>query len=204
MREKKHTKVGSIGSITAILLFAAIVIIDTELYPYRIQPDLSNLESCITEFDNRGRKTPASPALKIYDSLTFGTQTIVLIEIGENSELGTVTLQKNIFGHYKINKLSHGSGSFLYGVIEQGGSTYMLLGGKNTAGEIAGADFIQGGTIYHLDIPQKPCFLVYTEVDDRGQETYWDVNTLTLYDAQSSDITETYDLSGSGIYNTVS
>ena len=197
MQKKAPTRAGIIAAVTAILLFAAVVAAGVELSTYRIRPDLSDLETCVAEYSSRGRETAPSPPVKIYDSVTFGKQTVVLLEIGE--DLGTAILQKNLLGYFKIDRLGYGSGSFRYGVIRHGGRACMLLGGRNTAGEIAGAEFLQGGTRYHLDIPQKPRFLVCTEVDASTDELYWDLNTLTLFDSQGRDITERCDLSGGGI-----
>lgn len=185
-----------VGGLTVLCM----VILGEFLYrsAYPIEPDRSNLTECIQDFYLHG-STAAPPTVKLYDSVTVGERTYVLLELGENLDLGRVVLERGWTGRYKILNLGYGGGNFRSGVVEQDGQKYLLFGGRNTGEEIAGASFTLDGFPYSLEIPEQSRFLVCTEIDSRIASDHLDPDSLTLYNARGEDITEGCDLSGGGI-----
>lgn len=186
------------GGAAAICLLILAGLLYQSAYP--IEPDRSNLTDCIQDFYLHG-SSAAPPSVITYDSdaVELGDRTYILLEIGENLDLGHVVLERSWTGRYKILNLGYGGGNFRSGVVEQDGKKYVLLGGRNTGEEIAGAVFTLDGFPYSLEIPEQSRFLACTEIDSRIESTHLDLDALTLYNARGEDITEAYDLSGGGI-----
>lgn len=195
MGHKKHLKTGLIVGIVVLFMGTLMWIVD--LWTYPIEPDLSNLDESITDFYNRGYRMPHSPMIQVYDSVTFGKKKVLLIEI--NEDLGRVLLTENLLGRYKIEKLGYGGGDFRSGTMMYDGKKYLLFGGRNTSMEITDMAFTLSGKTYHLEIPSKPRFLVYGEIDPHTEEAHLNLDEVILYNAQGQDITDRYDLSGGGI-----
>lgn len=193
---KKRTGKWLAGGLTVLCL----VVLGGFLYEsaYPVEPDQSNLAECVQEHYLRG-STAAPPTVKLYDAVTVGERTYVLLELGENLDLGSIVLERNLTGRYRVTGMAYGGGNFREEVVEADGRNYLLLGGRNTGEQIAGAVFTIDRTTYQVEIPQQPHFLVCTEVDSQTEATHLDLGTLTLYNARGEDITEDYNLSGGRI-----
>ena len=99
----------------AATLAAACLLFLFDLRTYPIQPDRSNLTDCIADRYRQSFHFDPSyePKVELYDSLTFGRETLVLFDIG--GSLGRAVLEENILGWYKISSFGYGGGSFRYG-----------------------------------------------------------------------------------------
>jgi len=183
-----------IGGVSGVLI-AAVALFYHTFYP--VEPDGSNLETCIKDFYNRGFSIEQSPVIQIHDSVTLGKTKYVLIELGE--DLGRVILSQGLTGRYRIEKLGYGGGNFREGIVENAGKKYLLYGGRNTALQIAAMSVTLDGFTYNLAIPAKTRFLVCTEIDSRIEDNHVDLNRVVVYNAQGEDITERVDLSGGGM-----
>lgn len=188
-----------IGAIVVLLLVAACKVADAYL-SYPIEPNMANLTEHITKFYNRWRKKEFSPYIALYGSVHIGDTAYCLMEIGEDLDFGSVTLEKSVFGRYKITGMSYGDGYFNDGIIESGGKKYFLLAGRDITARICKVTALIGGERYELYTPeQKDHFLIYTEISDQVQEKYVDRSEITFYDKNNRDITDQYNLSGGGI-----
>ena len=107
----------------AAMLAVACLLFLFDLRTYPIQPDRSNLTDCIADRYRQSFHFDPSyePKVELYDSLTFGRETLVLFDIG--GSLGRAVLEENILGWYKISSFGYGGGSFRYGSWESDGST---------------------------------------------------------------------------------
>lgn len=87
----------------AAMLAAACLLFLFDLRTYPIQPDRSNLTDCIADRYRQSFHFDPSyePKVELYDSLTFGRETLVLFDIG--GSLGRAVLEENILGWYKIS-----------------------------------------------------------------------------------------------------
>ena len=64
---------------------------------YPIAPDRSNAAECIQDFYLHG-STAEPPVVKLYDAVTLGDRTYVLLELGENLDLGRAILERSLTG----------------------------------------------------------------------------------------------------------
>lgn len=83
----------------------------------------------LADFYDRGRSTPLSPQVTIYDELELGRRNYYLFEVGPDLELGTATLERGPLGRYKIVRMGWGGGNFKSSVEESGGEKYLLIAG---------------------------------------------------------------------------
>lgn len=67
---------------------------------YPIAPDRSNAAECIQDFYLHG-STAEPPVVKLYDAVTLGDRTYVLLELGENLDLGRAILERSLTGRYR-------------------------------------------------------------------------------------------------------
>lgn len=186
---KKHTGKWLAGGLTLLCLLVLGGFLYESAYP--VEPDQSNLAECIQDFSLRG-STAAPPAIKLYDAVTVGERTYVLLELGENWDLGRAVLEQSLTGRYRVTGMGYGGGNFREEVVEADGRKYLLLGGRNTGERIASAAFTIDGTSYQVEIPRQSRFLVCTEVDSRTEADHLDLETLIWYDAQGEEVTVDY------------
>ena len=132
------------------------------------------------------------PVVKLYDAVTLGDRTYVLLELGENLDLGRAILERSLTGRYRVAGLGYGGGSFRDEIVETDGRKYLLLGGRNTGEQITCATFTLDGTAYQTEIPRQSRFLVCTEVDSRTEASHLDLETLTWYNAQGKEVAVDY------------
>ena len=158
---------------------------------YPIAPDRSNAAECIQDFYLHG-STAEPPVVKLYDDVTLGDRTYVLLELGENLDLGRAILERSLTGRYRVAGLGYGGGSFRDEIVETDGRKYLLLGGRNTGEQITCATFTLDGTAYQTEIPRQSRFLVCTEVDSRTEASHLDLETLTWYNAQGKEVAVDY------------
>lgn len=175
------------------LAVLSLVVLGGFLYEsaYPVEPDQSNLAECIQDFYLHG-STAAPPTVKLYDAVTVGERTYVLLELGENLDLGRAILKQSLTGRYRVTGLGYGGGNFREEIVEADGRKYLLLGGRNTGKQIAGAAFTIDGTAYQVEIPQQPRFLVCTEVDSRTEADHLNLETVIWYDAQGEEAAVDY------------
>ena len=193
MGKKHRIKLWLAGGLVLLLAILTAAVYHTS---YPVEADGSNLEMCIAAIYNRGSNTVSSPVIKIYDSVTLGNRSYVLIEPGE--DLGSVVLESGATGRDRIDRLSYGGGNFRNGIIEREGKTYLLHGGRNTGAAIADMTFTLNGFTGQLEIPQKAQFLVCMEIDSPVEDAHLDLERIHFFNAQGQEITEQYDLSGGG------
>lgn len=176
----------------AVLMIAMMAFLYHGAFP--IEADWSNLNESVRDYYNRGYSVERSPDIKRHDSVTLGKETYILLEI--DGELGRVLLSKGLTGRYRIESLGYGSGDFREGVVEYGPHQYLLFAGRNTGLEIASMEFTMGGDRYRLNIPAKPLFFVYTEIDGDAEFNHLNLDTVKLYNAKDEDITQRVDWNG--------
>ena len=192
---KRKTRPWLLGGLVIIVILLLVGLHYTLSFP--IDEEKSNLVSAIEDRYSLGRQSQYTPTISIYDSVTIGKKTYVLIEIDE--DLGQAILIQNPFGRYKLGSLGYGSANFREGVVQEGEEKYFLFGGRNTGSQIAEVSFSLDGIDYQLDIPQKERFLVYTEIDPETEAEHWDLGSVMFYNAAGEDITDLYDSSSAGI-----
>ena len=84
---------------------------------YPIALDRSNAAECIQDFYLHG-STAEPPVVKLYDAVTLGDRTYVLLELGENLDLGRAILERSLTGRYRVAGLGYGGGSFRDEIVE--------------------------------------------------------------------------------------
>lgn len=139
-----------------------------------------------------------SPAVTLYDSVALPDRTCCLIQVGDR--LGSATLTRGLLGGYRLAHLGYGDGSLLDGIVESGGQSWLILGGRDTACRIASVTVEIEGRVYTLEKePDADRFLLYTVLAGHPSDNHIDRERLHFYDAAGRDITVDYDLSGGGI-----
>lgn len=113
----------------AVLAVAALCALGGVCLTYPIQLDQATLPGYLADFYDRGRSTPLSPQVTIYDELELGRRNYYLFEVGPDLELGTATLERGPLGRYKIVRIGWGGGNFKNSVEESGGEKYLLIAG---------------------------------------------------------------------------
>ena len=175
------------------LLFAALVVVlGIFLFhywrSYPVEADQSNLKECVEDYYLRGREyTP--PTIKLYDAVTVGNATHVLMELDE--QLGEVRLKQGFTGHYDITGMGYGDGNFTWDILEDGEDKYLIFGGRNTGQVISRIEVKVGHTVYALNLPAQDRFFVSKKVssDTAVSPMAVDINEMTFYNAQGEDIT---------------
>ena len=155
----------------AVLAVAALCALGGVCLTYPIQLDQATLPGYLADFYDRGRSTPLSPQVTIYDELELGRRNYYLFEVGPDLELGTATLERGPLGRYKIVRMGWGGGNFQNDVVESGGKKYLLIAGRDAGEQIARISAQLGGETYDL----------YAHVDD-----------MTFYNGAGEDITGDY------------
>lgn len=173
----------------ALVTLAAAAGLYSAQYP--IRADQSNLVEYTRQRINRGRSEPfpIGKQIELYDFVDIGRDRFVLAEIDES--LGQLSLQRGLTGQYRLGSVGYGGGNFRERVVENGGKQYYLLGGRNTGLAIAKIVVSLDGREYYLDIPEKKCFFVCTEIDSAIEETHSDLDKMKFYDKDGKDITDT-------------
>lgn len=186
----------------AAMLAAACLLFLFDLRTCPIQPDRSNLTDCIADRYRQSFHFDPSyePKVELYDSLTFGRETLVLFDIG--GSLGRAVLEENILGWYKISSFGYGGGSFRYGSWESDGTQYLVFGGRNPLQEIAGADFRIDGTVYHLDIPPPRSWSAHRFSIPDGMEPWTSVSS--RFTTARARISQTAIISAAAAFNHIS
>lgn len=115
----------------AVLAVAALCALGGVCLTYPIQLDQATLPGYLADFYDRGRSTPLSPQVTIYDELELGRRNYYLFEVGPDLELGTATLERGPLGRYKIVRMGWGGGNFKSSVEESGGEKYLLIAGRD-------------------------------------------------------------------------
>lgn len=157
---------------------------------YPIREDNSNLLEHLTQFMNR--ESVGESAVKLYDSVDIGNRRIALMEIVqvEDSALGLAFLDRGWNGQYRIDHVSHGSGSLKKVVIASGKQKYVVIGGRNAYFGIASIEVELQGKKYNIEVPEGDRFLVCTEIDPLTEPTYVLLENIRLYDRDGGDITD--------------
>ena len=156
---------------------------------YPIKLDQATLPGYLADFYDRGRSTPLSPQVTVYDELELGRRNYYLFELGPDLELGTATLERGPLGRYRIVRMGWGGGNFQNSVVESGGKKYLLIAGRDAGEQIAKISAQLGGETYDL-YPQGDHFLVCTELSDTVGDTH--VDDLTFYNGAGEDISGDY------------
>lgn len=193
----KRSRRWALGILAALCLGAGGFALERSFYP--VEPDLSDLEIGLQDFWMRGRPTGTPPEMLVYQHLPVGDRIYVLFEVGPQLDLGTAALERSWTGRWRVEHLDWGGGNVREGVVEVGGTKYLLFGGRNTGARIARADCILDGSSCTLEIPQAERFLVRAEVDDATQTHHIDLGSLRFFDRAGREITADYDCSGGGI-----
>ncbi len=190
----------NVKRIAILLILAVICACAGYHFSYPIELDRATLPAHIQDFYNRGRSAASSPAVILYDGVSIGRKEYALIEIGEDLDLGSVTLERGLTGRYKITRLGYGGGSFLDGIVEGGGKKYLLFGGRDITSQISKITVRIDGLTYELYTGgAKDHFLLYTEIDSRVEDNHVNRDHIHFYNESGADITERYNLSGGGI-----
>ena len=156
---------------------------------YPIKLDQATLPGYLADFYDRGRSTPLSPQVTVYDELELGRRNYYLFELGPDLELGTATLERGPLGRYRIVRMGWGGGNFQNNVVESGGKKYLLIAGRDAGEQIAKISAQLGGETYDL-YPQGDHFLVCTELGGTAEDTH--VDDLTFYNGAGEDISGDY------------
>ena len=140
---------------------------------YPIKLDQATLPGYLADFYDRGRSTPLSPQITVYDELELGRRNYYLFELGPDLELGTATLERGPLGRYKIVRMGWGGGNFQNNVVESGGKKYLLIAGRDVGEQVAKISAQLGGETYDL-YPQGDHFLVCTALSGLTEHTHSD------------------------------
>ena len=187
-----------INRVAAVLILAVICVAIGYHLSYPLKLNIVTLPKHIQDFYNRGRIANQAPTIVLYDGVGIGNKEYYLVEIGE--DLGSVTLEKGLFGRCRIHHLSYGSGNFLDGIIKSGEKKYLLFGGRDYTSQISRITVSIDGLVYDLYVPKaKDHFLLYTEIDNRAEDNHVNRGTVVFYNEKGDNITGLYDLSGGGI-----
>ena len=173
----------------AVLAVAALCALGGVCLTYPIQLDQATLPGYLADFYDRGRSTPLSPQITIYDELELGRRNYYLFEVGPDLELGTATLERGPLGRYKIVRMGWGGGNFQNDVVESGGKKYLLIAGRDAGEQIARISAQLGGETYDL-YPQGDHFLVCTPISGLTEDAH--VDDMTFYNGAGEDITGDY------------
>lgn len=182
---KKKTLAGLAVCLILLLIFFL------QNLPYRVKADNSNLVQQVNLWLNRdagGTSPYPEHSIIIYDTIDFGTERYVLMEV--DGQLGQIHLLRGLTGAYKIDFTSHGSGNFLDRIVEHGDETYLLFAGRNAYFGIQRMTFSLDGREYSLTIPETTPFFLSAPLDPGTQSSYLDLGTVRFYDAAGSDITQ--------------
>lgn len=133
----------------------------------------------------------------LYGGVGIGRNEYIFLETGES--LGTVTLERGLTGRYRLKHLGYGDGNFVDGIVEDGGKTYLLFGGRDYAARISKISCRISGRTYELDAGNESRFLLYTEIDRLVEDSRVDRSGVHFYGDTGEEITELYDLGGGGI-----
>lgn len=191
----KFTKKKVIFLIIIILLASTTVIY---YFSYPIELSETTLPEYIEDFFIHGNGAEQPPDILLYNGISLGSKEYYLIEIGE--DLGYVSLEKGLFGRYKINCIGYGGGNFREGIVESDGKKYLLFAGRDISAQISRITVSINGVNYDLFTQDsQEHFLVYTEVDYRIEDTHVSRDDIIFYNESGENITELYDLSGGGI-----
>ena len=87
----------------AVLAVAALCALGGVCLTYPIQLDPATLPGYLADFYDRGRSTPLSPQITIYDQLELGRRNYYLFEVGPDIELGTATLERGPLGREEVS-----------------------------------------------------------------------------------------------------
>ncbi len=178
--KKKHAL---ILILVLVLVFVAGLLVWHHLaHPIRL--DAETLPGAIEAFYRGDHDVE----VELYDSTTIGRSTYYLFEMKSSSKtyLGYATLEKGLFGRYKLSSINRGSGNYQSSVVESQGKQFLLVGGRNPDAQIARISVAHDGTVSDLTVPSADHFLLYTEV-----ATDWD-HLLSFYNAAGEDITGSY------------
>ena len=199
MNQPKIWQRRALGILAVLLLAAGAVALYQRSYP--VDPDRGNLAACVEDRYLQSRAQQTMPPFTLHEdaAVTLGNRTWMLWEVGENLDLGRVILEESLTGRYRVTGLSYGGGNFREEIVEADGRQYLLFGGRNTGERIASAACTLDGTPYTLDIPAASRFLVCAEVRGETEAAHMDLESLRLYDAAGTDITEDYERTGGGI-----
>ena len=160
----------------------------------------SECKRAVIDFYNIGRETPLSPEIDLPVGVGIENERVMWFLMELDGQLGTVKLERNFLGRYKIVNISYGGGDFTDGAVVGGDAPYYLFGGRDMTGRIAKITLTHEGETYTMTQPAGNDYFIFCEELD-PQTKDLDVNRgeLRFYDEQGSDITADYDLSGGGI-----
>lgn len=183
--------------VKSVLIFSVIaIIVLCALYrlAYPLKLNMNTLPGKIADFYNQ----EDSLTIAVYDGVEIGNRAYYLIEVGE--KLGSVTLEKGLNGRYRFTHLGYGDGDFLDGIVEYRGKKYILFGGRDLIGEIAGVSIPIDGQTYNLNMQDADnIFLNCMQINGYTQDMHIDRDKISFFNDEGEDITKLYDLSGGGI-----
>lgn len=179
-------------AIAALAVFCLLLLVfSIQCSIYRVKPDNSNLAQQVNLWLNRTQSgTIPYPQndITIYDYIDLGPERYVQMEV--NGQLGLIQLLRGLTKNYKIEVTSRGGGNFKDWIVEQDGSRYLLLMGRNAVFGIERMTFTVDGREYGLTIPHTSPFFLYTELVSSQSNAWLDWDTVRFYDADGEDITQ--------------
>lgn len=187
----------------AILCAAAVILgAAGQVFLYPVTPDPETLPGQIqAQLEAPYRRQGVAyevPTVQVCGSVSIGSRIYCLIETGDL--LGSVTLERGLTGRCRFTHLQTVDGGLMDGIVESGGQSWLILGGRDTARRIASIAAEVEGVVYTLEKdPAANRFLVYTALSGHIADNHIDRDRLHFYDAAGRDITADYDLSGGGI-----
>lgn len=195
----KKTTFLKLGLAAMILLAVGVLLLYCGIYS--IRPDPASLSEGIGEaYLSSHTSVLNAPPVQILRSIEIDRNIYVLMEIGEEQQLGTVSLKKGLNGRCKLTHLSYGDGNFEDGIIEADHKNYLLFGGRDPAGQIDRIVIELHGEYFEFtDVcNSQGHFLCTAQLHRPVEEHHINRDDITFYDKDNHDITSSYDLSGGG------
>ena len=192
---KRVLKVVAVGILVLLVCWAI-----GYQFEYSYDLNMVTLPVEIGKMYNKGYEREKLPNVDVYDGVGVGNKEYYLFEIGEEIQLGTVTLEKGWNGRWKIDWLSYGGGNFRNSIVEADGHSYLIFAGSDIGRKIATVQVTVQNREYTLQVAgHDGNFIMCEEVYLTDEENHVLPDAIRFLDIDGNDITEQYDRSGGGI-----
>ena len=192
---KRAVKVITVG----MLVLLACWVIGYQ-FEYSYDLNMVTLPVEIGKMYNKGYEREKLPYVNVHDGVGVGNREYYLFEIGEEMQLGTVTLEKGWNGRWKIEWIRYGDGNFRNSIVEENGHSYLIFAGRDMSRKIAAVQVTVQNREYTLQVMgHDENFIMCEEVYLTEKEYHVSPDAVRFLDIDGNDITEQYDRSGGGI-----
>lgn len=147
---------------------------------YNISNDVSSTENNI--------KTLINKDIEIKRELNLYNKKYLLLKI--DNYLGEAVLKKGVNDKFKIESVTYGTNFFRHNIYKTNNGKYIVLKGINPKMEIHYIRVVLDSKEYIIDIPQdNEYFIAYCKVPNNTLSEYIEIDKVTFFDKNHSDIT---------------